>query len=70
MHNSKELAAALKAAGAKGYIIKSHAARDLVKAIRTIIDGGDFFFDPMPEKPDKVEGNSPLFCVGMAAAFA
>ena len=47
MHESKELATAVKRVGAKGYVIKSHAARDLMKAIETIIDGGDFFtLDP------------------------
>jgi DNA-binding NarL/FixJ family response regulator len=51
MHESKELAGAVKRVGAKGYVIKSHAARDLMKAIETIVDGGDFFtLDPTPAK--------------------
>lgn len=71
MHDSKELAAALKSAGAKGYVIKSHAARDLVKAIQAIEDGGDFFASgSTPPKPDKPEKKMPLLCVGRGFAFA
>jgi DNA-binding NarL/FixJ family response regulator len=43
MHDSKEITAAVKTVGAKGYVAKSHAARDLAKAIQTIADGGNFF---------------------------
>jgi DNA-binding NarL/FixJ family response regulator len=52
MHESKELATAVKAVGVAGYVIKSHAARDLVKAIETIVDGGQFFsVEPTPPSP-------------------
>jgi DNA-binding NarL/FixJ family response regulator len=51
MHESKELATAVHGIGAKGYVIKSHAARDLIKAIETIIDGGQFFaIEPPPSR--------------------
>ena len=54
MHESKELAAAVKRVGAKGYVIKSHAARDLLNAIQSIVDGGDFFtHDQASPKPTK-----------------
>jgi len=43
MHDSTELARAVKKAGAHGYVTKSHAARDLVAAIQSIVDGKDFF---------------------------
>lgn len=43
MHDSKELGAAVKSVGGKGYVTKSHAARDLVKAVQKIADGGEFF---------------------------
>lgn len=71
MHESKELAAAVKRVGAKGYVIKSHAARDLMNAIETIVDGGDFFtLDPGPASPRKSEGKkNPLFRISFAPAF-
>lgn len=43
MHNSAEMAAAVRRSGAKGFVVKSHAARDLMRAIDTILDGGVFF---------------------------
>ena len=58
MHESRELASAVQAAGAAGYVIKSHAARDLVKAIQVIVDGGQFFaIEPSAPKP--APRNSP-----------
>jgi two-component system nitrate/nitrite response regulator NarL len=73
MHDSRELTAAVKAAGAKGYVVKSHAARDLAKAIQTIVDGGDFFSGPLPAKPDtpeKPKKKFPLFCLDRVPAFS
>jgi two-component system, NarL family, nitrate/nitrite response regulator NarL len=63
MHESRELASAVQAVGAVGYVIKSHAARDLVKAIQTIVDGGQFFsVDPAPLKPGTTpSGKKPSF---------
>jgi len=43
MHNSAEMAAAVKRSGARGFVVKSHAARDLLRAIDAILDGGVFF---------------------------
>jgi DNA-binding NarL/FixJ family response regulator len=52
MHESKELAGAVHGVGAVGYVIKSHAGRDLVRAIQTIQDGGQFFaIEPPPARP-------------------
>jgi DNA-binding NarL/FixJ family response regulator len=73
MHESKELAAAVKRVGAKGYVIKSHAARDLMNAIQTIVDGGDFFtHDQNPAAPAKREDKkrAPLLRIGLSPAFA
>ena len=73
MHESKELAAAVRRVGAKGYVIKSHAARDLMNAIQAIVDGGDFFtMDPAPPKPpqEPEAKKRPLFRIICAAAFA
>ncbi len=43
MHNSTGTASAIRSAGAHGYVVKSHAAQHLVRAIETILDGGMFF---------------------------
>ena len=68
-----EYRAGVKAAGGKGYVVKSHAARDLAKAIQTIIDGGDYFSDGLqtkPEKPEKQKKKFPLLCLDRVPAFA
>jgi DNA-binding NarL/FixJ family response regulator len=73
MHDSNELTAALKAAGACGYVIKSHAARDLALAIQTIIDGGSFFNGESPArpiKPEKPARKTTFFRLGRVPAFA
>jgi DNA-binding NarL/FixJ family response regulator len=43
MHDSKELAAAVQKTGAAGYVNKTYAARDLIRAAQDIFDGGTFF---------------------------
>ena len=43
MHESKDLAATVKDAGARGFVLKSHAARDLLDALEALINGGTFF---------------------------
>jgi DNA-binding NarL/FixJ family response regulator len=57
MHDSKELAAAVRKSGASGYVTKTHAARDLIRAAQNIFDGGTFFLGEPPAQdntaPDK-----------------
>lgn len=43
MHESMELGSRIKSSGGHGYVIKTHAARDLNRAIDTILEGGTFF---------------------------
>jgi DNA-binding NarL/FixJ family response regulator len=43
MHGGKTLHSAAREAGAHGVVQKSFAARDLVRAIEALIDGGTFF---------------------------
>jgi DNA-binding NarL/FixJ family response regulator len=43
IHESDRLAEAVRAAGAQGYIVKSQATRDLVKAIDALLADGTFF---------------------------
>ena len=46
MHNSKELIATVRNLGASGYILKTNAAQDLIRAIDAIFAGGTFFPGP------------------------
>jgi DNA-binding NarL/FixJ family response regulator len=43
MHSGNTLHSAAREAGARGVVQKSFAARDLVRAIEALIDGGSFF---------------------------
>jgi DNA-binding NarL/FixJ family response regulator len=72
MHESRELASAVRAVGAFGYVIKSHAGRDLVKAIQSVSDGGQFFsVDPLPPKsgPAAPDKKAPLCRATLIPAF-
>jgi DNA-binding NarL/FixJ family response regulator len=46
MHNSKEVIAAVRDLGASGYILKTNAAQDLIRAMEDIFAGGFFFPGP------------------------
>jgi DNA-binding NarL/FixJ family response regulator len=48
MHDSKSLIKAVRKAGAAGYVLKSRAARDLIKAVEALLGGGTFF-GPEPD---------------------
>jgi DNA-binding NarL/FixJ family response regulator len=51
MHESERLAAEVRQAGAQGLVLKSQAARDLIRAIECLLAGGTFFGrEPDPEK--------------------
>jgi DNA-binding NarL/FixJ family response regulator len=43
MHESKNLSSTVQDAGARGFVLKSHAARDLLDAIDALLNGGTFF---------------------------
>ncbi len=43
MHDGKSLLEAAEQAGAKGLVLKSFAARDLIRGVETVIAGGTFF---------------------------
>jgi DNA-binding NarL/FixJ family response regulator len=51
MHNSKEVIAAVRDLGASGYILKTNAAQDLIRAMEDIFDGGFFFPGPSAKTP-------------------
>jgi DNA-binding NarL/FixJ family response regulator len=49
MHESEHLAAEVSQAGAQGFVLKSQAGKDLIRAIERLLGGGTFFgseFDP------------------------
>jgi DNA-binding NarL/FixJ family response regulator len=43
MHESNQLEAEVRDAGAQGYVLKSQGSLDLVVAIETLVHGGTFF---------------------------
>jgi DNA-binding NarL/FixJ family response regulator len=43
MHDPEGVIAEVKKSGASGYLIKTQAAHDLVRAVQEIFDGGTFF---------------------------
>jgi DNA-binding NarL/FixJ family response regulator len=72
MHESDRLGIEVREAGAHGYVLKSQAARDLIRAIDYLLAGNNFFGAP-PErlKPDKDKPNpGTLFRVRFAFAGA
>jgi DNA-binding NarL/FixJ family response regulator len=57
MHESGELVHDARGVGARGYVTKSDAARDLVRAIETLLSGGTFFGGP--ERHESGEKDPP-----------
>jgi len=47
MHESERLTAEVQAVGAHGYVLKSQAARDLIRAIDQLLSGDTFFGSPL-----------------------
>lgn len=58
MHESDSLAAEVREVGAQGYVQKSHAARDLVRAIEELLGGGTFFKE-IDQSASPVQKNEP-----------
>jgi len=72
MHESKNLAATVQEAGARGFVLKSHAARDLLDALESLMSGGTFF-GPSNEKEVKGKsesGGRSSFMLRVALAFS
>jgi DNA-binding NarL/FixJ family response regulator len=56
MHESERLSAEVRRVGAQGFVLKSQAARDLIRAMDCLLSGGTFFntepaSDKAPESP-------------------
>jgi CheY-like chemotaxis protein len=57
MHESERLIVEVRQAGAQGFVLKSQAARDLIRAIDRLVAGGTFFG---PEPSPKENAPTPL----------
>jgi DNA-binding NarL/FixJ family response regulator len=49
MHESRSLAETVREVGARGFVLKSRAARDLIEALDSLISGGTFFGANTPQ---------------------
>jgi DNA-binding NarL/FixJ family response regulator len=59
MHDSERLISDVREAGAQGYVLKSHAARDLIVAIEKILGGGTFFGSDQSSQDKKKQEREP-----------
>lgn len=67
MHDSRSLVKAVRKAGAHGYVLKSRAARDLIKAVEAMLGGGTFFGPENGlegEEAEKSKRKNLLLCRG------
>jgi DNA-binding NarL/FixJ family response regulator len=70
MHESSRLGSEARQAGAQGYVLKSQAAFDLVRAIDTLLAGGTFYGTPEPKKaPGEEPKPGVALCIDLAFAF-
>jgi DNA-binding NarL/FixJ family response regulator len=69
MHESERLDVEVRNAGAQGYVLKSQAARDLVRAIDSLLEG-DNFYGAAPEKAKPERGKSGTGNIFCQALFA
>jgi DNA-binding NarL/FixJ family response regulator len=73
MHDSKSLVKAVRKAGADGYVLKSRAARDLIRAVEAMMGGGTFFGPEngiAAEETEKSKDKDPLLCWGTSVCLA
>ena len=80
MHNSREVIAAVRDLGASGYILKTNAAQDLIRAMEEVFAGGSFFpgavTKPSPSGTPDTKGSDPIrgnlfrLQLGFSRAFA
>lgn len=70
MHESDRLHVDVREAGAHGYVLKSQAARDLIRAIETLIRGKTFFGSLPEQKSQEKTDPKPGTLLCRALAFA
>jgi DNA-binding NarL/FixJ family response regulator len=70
MHESERLGIEVRNAGAQGYVLKSQAARDLVRAIDALLAGETFYGSTPEGSPGEKRTPKPglLFCQALAFA--
>ena len=59
MHESERLFADVREVGAHGYVQKSQAGRDLIRAIDSLLAGGTFFESETNAKPERGDDPKP-----------
>ena len=71
-HQSGRLGAEVKAVGAQGFVTKSQAFRDLVRAIDILLAGGTFFGSALPgeAEQEKARGGGLTYCLGLKLGWA
>jgi len=70
MHESKNLSTTVQDAGARGFVLKSHAARDLLDAIDALLNGGTFFGADGKASKGKEEVRGMNFRVSLRSGWA
>ena len=70
MHESKNLSTTVQDAGARGLVLKSHAARDLLDAIDALLNGGTFFGADGKSSKGKEEARGMNFRVSLRNGWA
>jgi DNA-binding NarL/FixJ family response regulator len=70
MHDSPRLGNEAREAGAHGYVLKSQASRDLIRAIDYLIAGNTFFGAPPEPAKEKDRDKNPGLTFCGAFAFA
>jgi DNA-binding NarL/FixJ family response regulator len=63
MHESEQLATEVSQAGAQGFVLKSQAAKDLIRGIERLLGGGTFFgsgSDPRGNAPSSEPSSGRL----------
>jgi DNA-binding NarL/FixJ family response regulator len=70
MHESERLEVEVRNAGAQGYVLKSQAARDLVRAIDALVAGDTFYGASREPATMREEKSNPgnIFCQALAFA--
>src|SRR6202158_2925126 len=62
MHESRSLADSVQETGARGFVFKSRAARDLIEALECLLNGGTYFGPeekkPVPEQTKPTPGTT------------
>ena len=69
-HEFPTLASEVREVGAQGYVLKSQAVRDLIRAIDVILEGGTFFGIPQKAEAKRDDKSNPGAVFFQGFAFA